>query len=63
MGGCCPNRDTPVLPSFKERIDYRNVRTREPIQSIGRHKKTDQIRAAYDTRFYQNPDYDCLWLI
>jgi len=47
---------------WQEGIDYCNAQTEEWIWSIGREHATGIIRAAQDSRFYQNPDYDCLWL-
>lgn len=32
------------------------------IWSIGKHKKTGQVLASTDAVFYQNPEYECLWL-
>lgn len=35
---------------------------RRPIWSVGRSKWNGSLWAAFDGRFYQNPDYDCVWL-
>lgn len=50
-----------ILPSFKDVYDYRDLKA-GPIWSIGRNKKTGEYRAALDGRFYQNDDYECVWL-
>jgi len=47
---------------WQEDIDYCNAQTEGWIWSIGRETATGIIRAAHDTRFYQNPEYHCLWL-
>ena len=63
-----PDTDDPELMNtyrlreFVDDIDY-CVRSRERwIWSIGRRKADGAIFAALDTRFYQNPAFECLWL-
>jgi len=51
-----------VLDKFIEGKDYCNAVRQEWIWSIGRRKSDGLIIAAHDGRFYQNPDYDCIWL-
>ena len=51
-----------ILEAFVDGVDYCDASTESWIWSIGRHKKTGQILAALDGRFYQNEEYECLWL-
>lgn len=51
-----------ILDTFAEGIDYADVDNGAWIHSIGRHKKTGKIYASIYSNFYQNPDYECLWL-
>ena len=61
-----PEKDVYILPAFRDGVDYRDVRDKAAVVSIGRHKKTGEYRAALDARFYQpnnpNAEYDCVWL-
>ncbi|MDT4967611.1 MAG: hypothetical protein QOJ64_2348 [Acidobacteriota bacterium] len=60
-----PLRGTPgdfILGGFLEGIDYADVDNGEWIWSIGRNKKTGQIRASTSGRYYEHPDYECLWV-
>lgn len=50
------------LPGCMSGVDYADVDNAAWIHSIGRHKKTGKIHASLDARFYENPDYECLWL-
>lgn len=50
------------LPDYAEGMDYCDALTEEWIRSIGKHLETGEILAAIDTRFYQNKEYECLWL-
>lgn len=50
------------LIEFNKNVDYCNVETGQWIQTIGRHYKTGLIFASHDNRFYDNPDYICLYL-
>lgn len=43
-------------------LDFCNKQTERWIWSIGRNNQTNQVLASEDTRFYQNGDYECLWL-
>lgn len=50
------------LREFTEGKDYCDADQEAWIWSIGRNRKTGEIQAATDSRFYQNPDYHCLWI-
>jgi hypothetical protein len=50
------------LNKFEEDADYRDKLTDRPVWSIGKSKKTGEIFAALDVRFYENSYYECLWL-
>ncbi len=47
---------------FVDDSDYFVGSSEEWIWSIGRHKRNGSLYAALDTRFYQNPDFECVWL-
>jgi hypothetical protein len=51
-----------VLPHFTEGKDYCDAQTEQWIWSIGRNLKDGTILASTDSRFYQNPEFECLWL-
>lgn len=50
------------LRSFEDAVDYCDSDNERWIWSIGRELTTGRVLAAYDTRFYQHPDFTCLWL-
>ena len=50
------------LRAFFDDIDYCDPIDEVYIWSIGISKKTGHIFAAIDSRFYENPEYDCVWL-
>jgi hypothetical protein len=50
------------LELFDSNKDYCNAETEEWIWSVGRNRNTNVILAAHDTRFYQNPGWECLFL-
>ena len=47
---------------FEDDMDYCIAETESWIWSIGKRKSDGKILASTDARFYQNADYDCLWL-
>lgn len=53
-----------LLSGFTENedVDYCDLSSQAWIWSIGRHKKSRDIFASIGTEFYDNPEYDCLWL-
>lgn len=50
------------LQRFVDDVDYCVARTEEWIWSIGKRLEDGAIFASTDTRFYQNPAFECLWL-
>lgn len=50
------------LDWFVDDCDYCVGSTEQWIWSIGRRLSDGEIFAAIDTRFYQNPEFHCLWL-
>lgn len=50
------------LNEFHEGKDYCDPKRDRWIWSIGRDKKTGDIFASTDSRFYCNEEYECLWL-
>lgn len=51
-----------ILPDFVDDVDYADAVHEFWIGSIGKHLKTGEIRASTSNKFYQNPEYECLWL-
>ena len=51
-----------TLDAYVDGKDYCERRTERWVWSIGKHMVTGEIRAAFDARFYQNPEWECLWL-
>jgi hypothetical protein len=50
------------LPEYVDGMDYCHAATGRWVWSIGRDKASGKVFAAFDSRFYQNAEYDCLWL-
>lgn len=50
------------IRGFTDDVDYFVRSTEAWIWSIGRRRLDDAIFAATDARFYQDPDYECLFL-
>jgi GH43 family beta-xylosidase len=50
------------LRRFVEGRDYVDPQRGRWVQSIGRHYATGQIYAAFDSRFYDNPTWECLFI-
>jgi hypothetical protein len=55
-------RGTFRLDRFVEDVDYFIGSTEQWVWSIGRRLSDGAIFAALDSRFYQNPEFHCLWL-
>jgi len=53
-----------VLPEgvFKEGKDYCDMKNDRWIWSIGRRKSDGVVLASKTDEFYQNAEFDCLWL-
>jgi hypothetical protein len=51
-----------IITTFVDDSDYCDAEKEEWIWSIGQHKTHKFILASTSSKFYQNPDYDCLWL-
>ena len=51
-----------VLARYEDGKDYCDAANEQWIWSIGRDVLNGEIIAAVDTRFYQHPQYTCLWL-
>ena len=51
-----------ALPDYAEGMDYCDALKEQWIYSIGKSLATGDIFAATDTRYYQNKEYECLWL-
>lgn len=63
VSGCKREGDAYVLTQPPvDGHDYCDVKTERWIWSIGRRLKDGVILAALDGRFYQNEEYECLWL-
>lgn len=63
ISGCERNADGDyILKEFIEGKDYCNNFHQVWIWSIGKHYETGQILASHGNKFYQNPEYECLFL-
>lgn len=51
-----------ILNTFIEDKDYCDIKEEFWIWSIGEHIITGEILASTSNKFYQNPDYNCLFL-
>lgn len=51
-----------ALDQFQADVDYCDAKHEIWIWSIGRNKATWEILASTSSEFYQNPQFDCLWL-
>jgi len=51
-----------VLPVFVDDIDYCDAKRERWIWSIGRRKSDGVILASCTDEFYQNAEFECLWL-
>jgi len=53
-----------VLPPgvFKEDYDYCDAKQERWIWSIGKRKSDGTVLASTTDEFYQNAEYECLWL-
>ena len=67
-GGAIDLKDAPrwnkwyILDRFIDDIDYCDSSTDAWIWSIGKRKLDGMIFASTTTEFYQNPQFECLWL-
>jgi hypothetical protein len=50
------------LNKFIPDVEYVDSNAGKYIYSIGRHHATGEIFAAFDGRYYDNPDYECVFL-
>lgn len=50
------------LRRFVEGVDYCDAETEEWIWSIGRRHRDGAVLASTGTMFYQDPDFECLFL-
>lgn len=62
MGAYDGTQDVYVLRDFIDDKDYAEKSRERWVYSIGRRKSDGAILAAFDSRFYLNDDFDCLWL-
>jgi hypothetical protein len=62
VSGCERYGGAYILPSFIEGVDYCDRKTEEWIWSIGRRKSDGVILASKRDEFYQNDNFECLWL-
>lgn len=50
------------LRRFVDDVDYCIAQTEEWIWSIGRRRSDGAILASTDSRYYSNPEFECLFL-
>ena len=60
----CPRTDdgSYLLQKYVDGVDYCDRETEEWIWSIGRSAADGRVLAGTDSRYYLNPNFDCLWL-
>lgn len=51
-----------ILREYIDDVDYCDAQTEDWIWSIGKNQKNGVILASTSAKFYQNPDWTCLWL-
>jgi hypothetical protein len=54
--------DYVITNNFVDDIDYYVTAEDDWIRSIGRRKSDGVILASTSAKFYQHPDFDCIWL-
>jgi hypothetical protein len=62
IGERCEESGVYKLHSFIEDVDYCDAEREAWIWSIGKNRETGEIRASTDTRFYEDPEWQCIWL-
>lgn len=65
LSGCdrTPEGDYILDPSIAiDDMDLCDAKTERWIWSVGKHKTTGQIVASVESKFYQNSEYECIWL-
>ncbi len=50
------------LRKYIDGFDYWDSYTEQLIWSIGRRVTDNKVFASVDSRFYQNPMFECLWV-
>jgi hypothetical protein len=53
---------TSTFRGMDAEVDYCDVKAGAWVWSIGEHKVTRRLYASLDASFYDNPDFDCVWL-
>jgi len=56
------NGDYVITNNFVEGMDYYVTAENDWIRSIGRRKSDGVILASTSSKFYQHPDFECIWL-
>lgn len=51
-----------ILTEFVDGMDYCHAKKEAWIWSIGKHKQHGYMLASYTTKFYQNENFQCLFL-
>jgi hypothetical protein len=51
------------LDGFIDGVKYVDSQNEQSVHSIGKDLESGEILASLDDRFYQNPDYECIYLI
>lgn len=54
--------DYVITHNYVDGMDYFVTAEDDWIRSIGRHRKTGVILASTSNKYYQHPDYECIWL-
>jgi hypothetical protein len=56
------NGDYVITHNFIDNVDYCVAAEDDWIRSIGRRKSDGVILASTSGKFYQHPDFECIWL-
>jgi hypothetical protein len=56
------NGDYVITHNFVDGLDYFVTAEDDWIRSIGRRKADGVILASTSDKFYQHPDFECIWL-
>ena len=62
VSGCKRVDDDYVITNYIDGVDYCDAETEEWIWSIGRRRSDGLVIASLTTKFYQHPDFECIWL-
>jgi hypothetical protein len=63
LAGCVRTVDGDyIVENYKDGVDYCDSKRDVWIRSIGQRRSDGQVLASSDWKFYENPDFICIWL-